>query len=85
MSENREEADAEVREAQEEMERQADELERRTEELGEHVDEAKADWKRKRADSAVPGANPPAPEDADGGEVAGDWKGEGPAAGKAGQ
>jgi hypothetical protein len=85
MSENREAADAEAREAQEQMERQAHELERRTEELGEHVDETKAEWKRKRADASVPGANPPGPEEADGGEVAGDWEGEAQAADEAGQ
>jgi hypothetical protein len=85
MSENREEADAEVREAEGQMERQADELERRNEELGEHVDETKSEWQRKRADSSVPGANPPAPEEGGGDGVAGDWEGEGPAADQAGQ
>ncbi len=84
----REEAYAQVREAEDAMEQTASELEHRTDQLGEHVDETRADWNRKRADSAVPGANPPEPKepgDADGQAVAGDWEGEGQAADRAGQ
>jgi hypothetical protein len=69
-----------VREAAQGMESEAEEMQELSEKLGDHIDETRADWKRKRADSGVPGAVPPA-EDA--GEQ--DAEGEGPAADEAGQ
>lgn len=68
-------------------EREIDELEQRTEQLQDRIDDVRADWERKRRDPSVPGAPAPAddPEAADGGAVAGDWEGEGPAADRAGQ
>lgn len=70
-----------------EHEREIAELRRLRREADERAAEVERDWERKRRDSSVPGA--PAPDDdsdaADGGAVAGDWEGEGPAAGRAGQ
>jgi hypothetical protein len=40
-------------------ERDAEDLERRTEHLGREIEDARQSWERKRADRAVPGANPP--------------------------
>ncbi|MBS1869049.1 MAG: hypothetical protein JSS99_05250 [Actinobacteria bacterium] len=58
-----------------------------TELLRERIEDVRADWERKRRDPSVPGAPAPAddPEAANGGAVAGDWEGEGPAANDAGQ
>lgn len=68
-------------------EREMAELRHGTEELERHIQDVRADWERKRRDPQVPGAPAPdgEPEDADGGAVAGDWEGEGPAANEAGQ
>ena len=38
-------------------------MERRSEHLQEEISDAKADWRAKQADPAVPGANPPARKD----------------------
>lgn len=76
--------DDKVQAAAEEMEAEIEELEEHSAEVGEDIDAAAADWKRKQADSGVPGAEPTGPEDA-AEDVAGDWEGEGPAADKAGQ
>jgi hypothetical protein len=46
-----------------ELEREADDLARADEELRERIEEADADWQRKRADESVPGANPPDHDD----------------------
>lgn len=40
-------------------EHEADELARWSESLGEQLKEVRRSWERKRADRAVPGANPP--------------------------
>ena len=68
-------------------EREIADLRERSEELRAHTDDVRREWERKRRDPSVPGAPAPAddPEAADGGAVAGDWEGEGPAAGRAGQ
>lgn len=42
-------------------EREADDLERRGEELGEDIDRARQNWESKKADPAVPGAQPEDP------------------------
>jgi hypothetical protein len=62
-------------------------LRARSEELHEQTEAVRREWERKRRDPAVPGAPAPPddPEAADGGAVAGDWEGEGPAANEAGQ
>jgi hypothetical protein len=69
------------------LDRELADLRHGTEELEQHIQDVRADWERKRRDPAVPGAPAPDhdPEIADGGAIAGDWEGEGPAAGKAGQ
>lgn len=58
-----------------------------TEELERHIQAVRDDWERKRRDPRVPGAPAPDgdPDAADGGAIAGDWQGEGPAASRAGQ
>jgi hypothetical protein len=68
-------------------ERELADLRHGTERLQDRIDDVKADWERKRRDPSVPGAPAPPhdPEAADGGDVAGDWEGEGPAANEAGQ
>ena len=68
-------------------EREIADLRHGTERLQDRIDDVRADWERKRRDPAVPGAPAPADdsEAADGGAVAGDWEGEGPAANEAGQ
>lgn len=81
----REQSELAVREAKEEAERNVEDLARRSEKLAEHVEETRRDWERKREDPNVPGALAPEPEEANGGAVAGDWEGEGPAANEAGQ
>jgi len=73
-----------VQAAAEEMEADIEELEQHEAELDRDIQETESEWKRKQADPSVPGAEPDEEEDA-GGEVAGDWEGEGPAAGDAGQ
>lgn len=40
-------------------EAQADDLERKGDEVSEQIADTKKDWDAKRADTAVPGANPP--------------------------
>ena len=68
-------------------EREIRNLKRGTEQLEERIQDVRRDWERKRRDPSVPGAPAPDrdPEAADGGEIAGDWEGEGPAANEAGQ
>ena len=83
--ESPQDAEAAVERAEQRMEHDVEDLARRNEQLGEQIDETRRDWERKREDSQVPGAPPADPEDADGGAIAGDWEGEGPAANKAGQ
>ncbi|HEX5145869.1 MAG TPA: hypothetical protein VFV85_02515 [Conexibacter sp.] len=58
-----------------------------TQRLEQRIRDVRADWERKRRDPRVPGAPAPDhdPHDANGGAVAGDWEGEGPAANRAGQ
>jgi len=46
-------------EAAEALEREVDNLEHHVEAVGERIDKVRHDWEAKRADSAVPGANPP--------------------------
>jgi chromosome segregation ATPase len=46
--EHRDKADA--------VERQIDELEDETDRLGDEIEDARADWERKKADDSVPGA-----------------------------
>ena len=41
----------------------ADEMQQRSDQLGEEIDTARQNWRRKRADERVPGANPPESED----------------------
>lgn len=78
--------DPPIERAAEEMASDVEEMEARSAELGEDVDDLRSDWKRKRQDPSVPGAEPEdEDEDEAGGEVAGDWEGEGPAADDAGQ
>lgn len=45
-----------------ELEQQADRLEAHGDEVGARIEEARQDWKQKRASEAVPGANPPDPQ-----------------------
>jgi hypothetical protein len=59
-------------------------LERRSSRVDEHIDEARQDWRRKQQDPGVPGAEPSHNDEA-GGDVAGDWSGEGKSASDAGQ
>lgn len=80
-----ERVDAEVEAAERRMERDLADLEQRTERLGGRVEEAKRDWERKREDPNVPGAPPPEERERPAREVAGDWRGEGPDAARAGQ
>jgi hypothetical protein len=70
-----------------EHEREIADLRARSDELREDTEDVRRAWERKRRDPSVPGAPASAddPEAADGGTVAGDWEGEGPAAGRAGQ
>jgi hypothetical protein len=82
--EREDELDDKVQAAAEEMEAEIEKLEKHSAEVGDEIDETEAEWERKRADPAVPGAEPEQEEDA-GGEAAGDWEGEGPAADEAGQ
>ena len=70
--------------AAEEMETELRKLEGHAGEVDDRIDETRKDWEAKRRDPSVPGAEAPDQEDA-GGEVAGDWEGEGPAADQAGQ
>ena len=58
-------AERELEELTDELESEAERLEKHGEEVGAHLDEAREDWERKRADGAVPGANPPTPEGTD--------------------
>jgi hypothetical protein len=70
--------------ATEDMAGDLEEMEARTERLEEEVEQTRSDWRRKQEDPSVPGAEPADSEEA-GGEAAGDWEGEGPAADQAGQ
>lgn len=63
--------------------RTLEEMERHSDEVGERIDETRSEWERKQRDSAVPGAEAGGESEAE--EVAGDWEGEGPSAGDAGQ
>jgi chaperonin cofactor prefoldin len=49
---------SDLRRRTEELERRSDDLERRSDELGRKTEEVRQDWRRKRADSNVPGAAP---------------------------
>jgi hypothetical protein len=82
--ERRDELDDRVQAAAEEMEEDLREMEHHSEEVGGDIDEARSDWEHKQDDPSVPGAEPEDEEQA-GGEVAGDWEGEGPAADEGGQ
>jgi hypothetical protein len=82
--ERHDDLDDKVQAAAEEMEAELADMEHRSDEVGEEIDDARSDWEAKQADDSVPGAEPRDAEDA-GGDVAGDWEGEGPAADKAGQ
>ena len=73
-----------IEEAERDMASDVREMESRASELGEDVEDLKSEWRRKQDDPSVPGAEPTGEEEA-GGEVAGDWQGEGPAATEAGQ
>ena len=46
-----------------ELEREADRLERHGEEVDERIAETREGWRRKQADDAVPGAQPPVDEE----------------------
>ena len=46
------------------LDHEADRLEHEGDRLGEHIAGARDDWKHKRADEGVPGANAPAPDEA---------------------
>ncbi len=63
-------------------EREIVELREGTEQLERRIQDVRADWERKRRDPHVPGAPAPGhdPAAADGGAIADDWQGEGPAA-----
>ena len=82
--ERRDESDDRVQAAAEEMEASISGLEQRSEQLDEQAEGVRRDWERKRDDPSVPGAEPRDPDEA-GGEVAGDWSGEGDSANRAGQ
>jgi hypothetical protein len=82
--ENEETTDDKVQAATDEMAAELTDMEQRSEEVGKEIHSTRAEWERKREDSSVPGAEPRDEEDA-GGDVAGDWEGEGPAADDAGQ
>ena len=73
-----------IEEAEQDMASDVEAMEARAAELGDEVDEVRSDWRRKQEDPGVPGAEPTGEQEA-GGEVAGDWEGEGPAANEAGQ
>jgi hypothetical protein len=73
-----------VDKAAEEMETELRKLEGHAGEVDSRIDETRKEWEAKRRDPSVPGAEPPDEEDA-GGEIAGDWEGEGPAADEGGQ
>ncbi len=49
----------EVRELAQQAEEEAEQLERRSQQLHEELGAVQEDWRRKRADSSVPGAPPP--------------------------
>jgi hypothetical protein len=47
------------------LEREADDMQRHSDEVKQQIDDARSDWARKQADSAVPGAvGEPADQDA---------------------
>ncbi len=56
------EENRDIRELQDRADRDVDDLERRSERLRQEVEQTRAAWKAKRADPAVPGANPPSEE-----------------------
>ena len=56
--------DDKVQAAAEEMEAEIEELEKHSTEVGEDIEATEAEWKRKQADPAVPGAEPDDEEDA---------------------
>ncbi len=45
------------------LEREANELEKKNQAVDRHIEETRADWERKRADEAVPGAVPRSDEE----------------------
>ena len=56
--------DDKVQAAAEEMEAEIEQLEKHSAEVGEEIEATDAEWKRKQADPAVPGAEPDDEEDA---------------------
>ena len=56
--------DDKVQAAAEEMEAEIEKLEEHSSEVGDEIDATEAEWERKRADPAVPGAEPEQEEDA---------------------
>jgi hypothetical protein len=48
----------------EELDREAEKLEEHSDEVGEDIDDARREWEAKEDDPSVPGAQPPADEDA---------------------
>jgi chaperonin cofactor prefoldin len=62
--EREDELDDKVQAAAEEMEAEIEALEKHSDEVGEEIEATEAEWKRKQADPAVPGAEPDDDEDA---------------------
>jgi hypothetical protein len=52
-------AEQDPKELSDALEQEAEELARQSQEVQDRIEEARADWERKRADEAVPGAPPP--------------------------
>lgn len=82
--ERRDNLDDQVQAAAEGMQTELEKLEAHSESVGDHIDETRSEWEAKRRDPSVPGAEPREEAEA-GGNMAGDWEGEGPAADEAGQ
>jgi hypothetical protein len=80
-----ERVDAEMANAEARMARDVEDLEARTERVAGHAEEARRDWERKREDPQVPGAPPREERQRPARDAAGDWRGEGPDAARAGQ
>ena len=56
--------DEKLDEAVEDMRAGAEEMQERSEELGDRIKDTSNDWHRKQQDDAVPGAQPPADDEA---------------------
>jgi hypothetical protein len=76
---------AEVDDAEARMARDLADLEERGERIADHVEATRRDWERKRDDPGVPGAAPREETEEPARGLAGDWRGEGPDAARAGQ